>query len=377
MKRRSSAAGLFLLLPLLLLCAALLWLRAENRPFGLTERTQLPAAPEATAEALPARTPEPTPEAFPEPTAAPVPTPTPEPTPRPLSGPELTGFGIDRSFFEPSSEPGTLLKDVVYTTRDYVDGHEGPYTKRMQVYLPWGYREEERYDVLFLLHVRQLDERFWLEQSHDYWLPDEGDVPVSAAVMLDNLIERGCCRPLIVIALNGYLTEEAAALHRSDQVYPQFEKEFANDILPFVAQHFSTWAEGGSREQLQAARRHFGVLGASFGAYQAELSVLAPNLDLVSWFCLTGGGSVTRDYLEPWWSVYGTLDEPIDLLYFVEGECDDLGPVQSSYQALAGWTEKFTDNENLRFTLLFSTWHDWREWIDALYNSAQLFFRTG
>ena len=51
--------------------------------------------------------------------------------------------------------------------------------------------------------------------------------------------------------------------------------------------------------------------------------------------------------------------------------------MQSAYQALAGWTEKFTDNENLRFTLLFSTWHDWREWIDALYNSAQLFFRSG
>ena len=330
------------------------------------------AAPYAlSAAAAPALDPVPTPTSTPAPTPAPTPEPTPEPTPRPLRDPELCDYCIDPSFFEPATEQGTLRRDVGYTTSDYVDGREGTFAKCMQVYFPYGYDENKQYDVLFLLHVRQHDERFWLEQRHEYG----GTGAVSVVSLLDNMIERGLCRPMIVVAVNGYLDETASAVHRSEQVYPQFAAEFAADLLPYVATHYATWAEGGEPAQLRAARRHFGLLGASFGAYQTELSVLAPHLELVSWYALTGGGSVTREYLEPYWSQYGTLGEPIDLLYLVEGEYDDLGPVQGSYYGLSNWTEVFTQDENLRFTLIRETGHEWREWLDALYNAAQLFFR--
>ena len=248
------------------------------------------------------------------------------------------------------------------------------FPKPLEVYLPYGYDETERYDVLVLFHVRQTDERFWLEREHEYVFP-EGTRSVTGKQLLDNLIAGGYCRPMIVVCPWGYLDSYASDRHLSEQNYPQMSREFGEVILPYVAEHYSTWAEGGSREQLRAAREHFGVLGASFGAYMTELSVLAPNLDLVSWYAMAGGGDVTRDYLEPCWNQYGTNGLPIELLYFVEGEYDNIGPIADSYQGLSNWAGVFTPEQNLRFTVLRQNGHTNQAWLTALYNTAQLFFR--
>lgn len=369
MKR--TIAGVTLIL-LSLVLFALLFLRVLPQQ-SAPEAGALPT-PSPALTPTPESTPTPTPSPSPTPTPTPSPSPTPSPTPRPLLAPQLTDEGIDASFFEPSGEPGMLVKDVGYTTQDYV-WNDGGRDKLMQVYLPCGYDENGRYDVLFLIHTRQLNERFWLEQEHSYRRPDGSLGTGSVVALLDNMIARGLCRPLIVVSLCGYLDEGMAYLHRSEQVYPQFAEEFARDILPFVAEHYATWAEDATPEALREARRHVGLFGASFGAYEIELSVLAPNLDLVSWYAMTGGGSVTREYLEPQWSMYGTLGEPIDLLYFAEGEYDDRGPVEQSYYDLGAWSEVFTAGENLRLTLLRGVGHEEPEWMTALYNTLQLMFR--
>lgn len=361
--KRTILGLLLILLALLLFARAGFLLRRAPQP----ERVPTPtAAPEVSPDPTPAPTPEPTPE--------PTPTPAPEPTPRPLRAPKYCDFRIDASFFEPASERGVLLTDVAYSTPDFVNGGEERFSKTMQVYLPYGYDETGRYDVLFLFHPRGSDERFWLEQPHHCALLG-GEAEVDAVCLLDNLIEQGYARPMLVVSLQGYLDENAQRRHLSEQIYPQMREEFAQVILPFVAERYATWAEGGSREQLRAAREHFGVLGASFGAYMAELSVLEPNLDLVSWYAMTGGGSVTRDYLESGWISRGTAGLPLGLLVFIEGEMDDIGPVLRSFHDLAAWTELFTENENLQFIPVNGTGHDETEWVTALYNAAQLFFR--
>ncbi len=354
---------------LLIALALLLFARTGN----LLSRTPPEESPPAVSETVPP-TPVPTPKPTPTPTPTPEPTPEPTPSPKPLNAPILCDFRIDQSFFEPAGEQGQLLTDIAYTTRDYISLEKETVTKQLQVYLPYGYDENGRYDVLFLFHPRGCDERFWLESSHGYRYV-EGEIPVSAVNLLDNLIERELCRPMLVVSLPGYLNAGAMARHDAAQIYPQMEKEFAEDILPFVAEHYATWAEGGSREQLAAAREHFGVLGASFGAYMIELSVLAPNLDLVSWYALTGGGSVTRNYLEPIWKDYRTVGTPIDLLYFIEGEYDDMGPIANSYWGLSVWEGVFESEKNLLFLQINAIGHNETEWVTALYNAAQMFFR--
>lgn len=370
--KRSRLGTLLIALGLILFAlSGLSWSRHRIAPEPEPET----AAPAETAAVSSEPAEEATPEPTPVPTPEPTPVPTPTPTTRPLREPWLVDFRIDDVFFDESAEKGTLVKDVAYMTRDYVDGRDGDVQKLMQVYLPHGYEESGRYDVLFLLHVRSQDERFWLERPHEYIVPGEGQLMLDAVTLLDRLIELGYCKPMIVVSLSGYLDWESMERHRSEQVYPQFAREFREDILPFVAGHYATWAEDGSEAALQTARRHFAVLGASFGAFEAELSVLGPNLDLVSWYAMTGGGSVTREYLYPEWQQRGTLDEPIDLLYFGEGEYDDIGPVEGSYNALASWAEVFTRDRNLRFTSMTAAGHEQREWVNTLYNAVQLFFR--
>ena len=91
--------------------------------------------------------------------------------------------------------------------------------------------------------------------------------------------------------------------------------EVGNDLLPYVAEHYATRASDGSREALRAAREHFGVLGASFGAYAGYLSVIADNYDLAAWYTFCGGGEIDPGYLMNGWTNTGTQDLPLKLLY--------------------------------------------------------------
>ena len=258
-----------------------------------------------------------------------------------------------------------------YTTKDYHYGNQNDYSKQVKVYLPYGYSQDRQYNVLFLLHINGVDETFWLPGNLSY--EEKGIVMTN---LFDNMIAHGLCEPLIVVAPCGYITDEASTAHDSVRDYAQFGKEFANELMPLIVENFSTYAEGSSREQMSAAREHFGVAGASFGSYMTRNSVLAPNLDLCANFAMIGGGSLRQDDLRGEWANNGLdpANYPIHRLYIVEGERDDVYEPERSYRALQGWTELF-NADNLRYCLIKTAPHDVREWVNGVYNSAQLFFR--
>lgn len=334
-----------------------------------------PRAPVETAE--PAPLPEPTaapaPTPAPTPTPTPVPTPAPTPTPVPLLDPALIDTGLDGSFDQPAREQGRVI-DLSYTTRDYLSYSAPETEKTMRVYLPYGYDESRPYDVLFLFHTMGADESFWFDRPLYYDTSTENTRYLYLTDLLDQLIQRRMCKPMIVVSTDDYLDDSARQAHDSDQTYPQFSPEFRYDILPCVVENLSTWAEGSDLESISAAREHFGVLGASYGAYLGEISVMAPNLDLVSWYCLVSGGSVTDSYLRSMWSQHGTLGLPVSLLYLVVGEYDACQPVIDSYYYLDA-SEAFVRDQNLRLTTVLQTGHEERAWIIGIYNAVQLFFR--
>ena len=309
-------------------------------------------------------------EPAPEPTPEPTPEATPEPTPWPLQAAQLTDDTLDASLFAPCEQQGSIVS-LEYETKDYHNGGEGAFPKRLNVYLPYAYSEDRPFNVLFLLHITGVDESFWLPGGLSY---EEQSIRMTD--LLDNMIARGLCEPMIVVAPCGYITAEAAAAHDSVRDYDQFGHEFANDILPLIVENFSTYAEGTERGQLAAAREHFGVAGASFGSYMTRNSVLAPNLDLCANFAMIGGGSLRQDALRGEWQNAGLApaDYPIHRLLIVEGELDDRVEPERSYHALQGWTDLF-HADNLRYLLIKNAPHDVREWVNGVYNSAQLFFR--
>lgn len=301
-----------------------------------------------------------TPVPTPEPTPKPTPDPTPQPAPHPLLEPVLADETIDRSFFEPASEQGQVIS-LSYFTYDYIYGPEDRYPKNMSVYLPYGYDENTKYDVLFLAHISGGNENWWLNDTHYFNDPNSGTVEVCIPAMLDNMIERGLCRPLIVIALNCYVFPDAAWQHRSDRDYPQFSIEFRNDILPAVKENLSVYEE----------REHYGFLGASYGAYVDYLCVLSDCFDLVGWHCETGGGKLDPEYLHRCWANIGAQDMELCGLYIAEGEYDDGSPVLEGIYTM----QQYDSFENLDYTIIKQAGHDYREWDIALYNTLQLFFR--
>jgi hypothetical protein len=192
--------------------------------------------------------------------------------------------------------------------------------------------------------------------------------------MIDNLIQQGYCEPLIVVTPSGYLDASAAYAHNSARDFEQFDQEFSQDLLPYVAEHYATYAAGSSHEELVAARHHFGVLGASFGSYMNYISILATHLDLAASYTFVGGGGIEYSYCYERWASRDFLTYGIDCLYIVEGEYDDRYAPESSYLNLLKHPDFFSD-ANLHYSTIYGVGHEPRSWVNGLYNTLQVFFR--
>ena len=296
-----------------------------------------------------------------------------EPTPRPLEPIKLVSYRIKEENFAECSEPGTLVT-AEYQTKDYVKGLEEPITKNLCIYLPYGYDEEKQYDVLFLMHTSGADENFWLKREMSYAYPDTGYITVCVKDLVDNMIQQGRCRPCILVAADGFINDNLRSVHDTSTAYTQFAYEFGEDIMPYVAENYATYAEGSDRASLSAAREHFGFLGASYGAYMCYLSILPDNLDIVANFAMSGGGSMDYNSLYKSWVAHGTENFPISYLYIGTGEFDERAGPEGAYLNFLSAPDRFS-KDNLHFTLYEQTRHEPREWINSLYNVLQLFFR--
>ena len=329
---------------------------------GCSEENTCPVPinqPTATATVLPTATPEPTPE--------------PTPSPRPLLPVELADYTLPESAFGQAQEQG-WVSTLEYETKDYVSGSEQVIVKSMDVYKPYNYDENKQYNVLFLMHIAGWDETYWFRNSFEYPSPEGGYSGLYLYEMLDRMIEQGRCEPMIVISLDGFLYDEYRWVHKSSHSYDQFHHEFSNDILPVVVENLSTYATGSSREELSAARDHFGFMGASYGAYLTNNCILKYCYDIVSNFSLCGGGYMDYGIIQSAWAKNGCDELPMGCLYISTGAFDNHGDPHRAYLTMKNDTERF-DEENLVFGMYTNTAHEQREWINAVYNTAQLFFR--
>ena len=311
-------------------------------------------------------------ESAPPPPETPAPTPTPSPPPKPLRPVNLTDTDLPEVLLRPAEHKGTVLEED-YPTRDRVSDIPDRVNKDVMVYLPYGYDPQEQYDVLILLHCAWADHRFWLEQERNYG-SEEAPIPVSVPNLLDRMIEEGYCRPLIVVSPCLYLYDRQPSNAGNGYDYAQFEQEIGTDFLPWLAENYATYAADGSREALRAEREHFGVLGASFGAYAEYFCVISENFDLLAWYSFCGGGEIEPWHLAEVWSGKGVSELPLRMLYICEGEFDDRYGPEISYHNLLTFAGPFNE-ENVKFTLVQGWGHEDHSYLVGLYNSLQMFFR--
>ena len=118
--------------------------------------------------------------------------------------------------------------------------------RRLTVYLPYGYEKntKTKYPVLYLMHGAGGDEEAW---------PSMG----RAAQILDNLIEKGLAKPMIVVMPNTNNNQYAAQplgiptarVDRNAQGQCQYayERCLADEIVPFIEKNFRVIAKPESR----------------------------------------------------------------------------------------------------------------------------------
>lgn len=296
----------------------------------------------------------------------------PTPTQTPLRKIILSEDDLPEELLRRAERQG-IVSEEEYQTRDLVSDLPYEIDKDVTVYLPYGYDPQERYDVLILLHCAWADHRFWLLQDRNYGREEE-PVPVSVPNLLDRMIEEGYCRPLIVVSPCIYLYDRQPSTAGNSYDYAQFAKEIRKDFLPWIAENYATYASDGSREALREARDHFGVLGASFGAYATYISIIGDNFDLVAWYTFCGGGEIDPGYLVNSWTQAETSELPLRMLYICEGEFDDRAGPESSYYNLVHFGNPF-EEKNVKFTLVSDWGHEDHSYLVGLYNTLQMFFR--
>ena len=126
---------------------------------------------------------------------------------------------------------GGRIEHITYTAHNYFgDGEE--IEKSANVYLPYGYSEEKRYNVLYLMHGIGGDENEWEMTGNSS----------KVKCMMDNLAYYGDIEPFIVVTPNGRSSSNCTASEDYNSFYV-FGKELRNDLIPYIEKNYSTYAD--------------------------------------------------------------------------------------------------------------------------------------
>ena len=125
--------------------------------------------------------------------------------------------------------------------------------RRLTVYTPYGYETnpKAKYPVLYLLHGAGGDEEAWSSMGR-------------TAEILDNLIEKGLAKPMIVVMPNGNPNQQAAQTFglptteldwRNQENRNLYVKSLVEEIVPFIEKNY----------RVVAKKSHRAIAGLSMG----------------------------------------------------------------------------------------------------------------
>ena len=162
-------------------------------------------------------------------------------------------------YLEPCSQAGRIVKET-YT------GINGQ--KSLNVYLPYGYDSNKKYNIFYLMHGGG-------ENENTLFYQDD----TRMQNLFDNMIMNGELEPLIVVTptFNG-----------NGSSAQNFYEELRQSVIPFVEGKYSTYAEDTSAEGIAASRMHRAYGGFSMGAV-STWAVFKNDLDIVGYFMPLSG----------------------------------------------------------------------------------------
>ena len=235
-------------------------------------------------------------------------------------------------------------------------------TARGGVYLPYGYNEEERYDVAFFFPGTNDSYEEAFASAYDCFFADGGQEKLSIQQLLDRLIEEKVIRPLIVVCMEDVGRENYYAADADFQT-----------LFGLVQENYSTYASDESISQ-EEYREHSAVLGFSQGAIFAEAFGMGVHFDD---FAYTGSVSFGS-----YWRVLETVPTSpyeLGLLYVCSGTNMDKGAYDSKYNyeiIVGGCGDKVRDGDNAILTQAALYRHGYALAAAALHDCLPMMFPT-
>ena len=238
------------------------------------------------------------------------------------------------------------------TTRWY-DSPSLGYARRMVVYTPYGYEKSKaKLPVLYLLHGGGGDEEAWTSMGR-------------AAQILDNLIEKGLAKPMIVVMPNGNPNQKAAntlgiAAEEMDRQDPKWQNAYVTslvkEIVPFIDKEYRTIAKASGRA----------IAGLSMGGgHTTSATILFPGT--FDYICPMSCGIRESDHLDA--DLQGIKKAGYKLYWIGCGTADFAWP---GTEVL----DKALTRNGMEHTLFASDGgHVWANWRLYLNTFAQLLFK--
>jgi len=162
---------------------------------------------------------------------------------------------IPDSYIEPSTHAGKVTQ-FYYTTKNY-DGDLSEEEKYAEVYTPYNYDHNQKYNIFYLIHGYTGTAEDWLGTEEE---------PSEIKYCIDHLIDAGAVQPMIIVSMTYYDNNTDEQTDNWDTtIIKHFHQEFVNDLMPAVESTYSTYAETTDTAGLTASRNHRGFGGFSMG----------------------------------------------------------------------------------------------------------------
>ena len=251
---------------------------------------------------------------------------------------------------EECPEQGRVVS-LTYDTKAYATD-ERDVEKTAYVYLPYGYSDENDYNILYLMHGTGDAEAYWLVE-HPY-----------NVTLLDNMIYLGLTDPLIVVTPTWYTEDDY--MDDPDVLTYNYGEELRNDLMPAVEGTYSTYAAECTDEGFAASRNHRAFAGLSRGASTTLRSVMHGNLDYFASF-----GTFSGSWVEDLEELAEEMEESngIDLWYVTTGNFDFAMHSQlSDLKKILKMTDAIAMDENVFLDVYPLRYHSMGSWHLALYN---------
>ena len=194
---------------------------------------------------------------------------------------------IPQEYFSEADQQGTLV-ELEYDTYESMtyEKQEQVLHKRAIVYLPYGYLEDAKYNVFYLMHGG------WSNETTYLGTPEQ---PNEFKNVLDNGIAEGKIQPMIVVCptYNNENESDSSDYSLALRLTENYHNELIHDLIPAVEGTYSTYAEDTTLDGIRSSRDHRAFCGFSMGSV-TTWRTFQYCLDYFRYF-MPSSGSLTSD----------------------------------------------------------------------------------